>query len=64
MQHSITTTGLKNEVSKICPLKLVYQLGLKGVMSTELRTVWVFQKAGSSSSWAHQESRTAKKQKF
>lgn len=40
---------LKTEVSKLCPLKLIYKLGLKGVMSAEIRTVWVFRKMSETS---------------
>ena len=36
---------LKNRVHQITSLKLVYNLGLMGVMSEKIRDVWVFQKA-------------------
>lgn len=35
---------LKEKVHLICDLKLVFNLGLKGVMSNKTRDVWVFQK--------------------
>lgn len=35
---------LKQTVHTLCPLKLVAKLGLRGVMSDQLRPVWVFQK--------------------
>lgn len=55
---------LKNDVCKTCPLRLVYKIGLQGIMSTEMRSVWVFQKAGGLSSSVHQESRREKRQKI
>jgi len=35
---------LKQTVQTLCPLKLVGKLGLRGVVSDQLRPVWVFQK--------------------
>jgi hypothetical protein len=35
---------LKEQVHTFCGLRLQYQIGLKGVMSGEIRKVWVFQK--------------------
>mmetsp|Transcript_420 Transcript_420/g.676 ORF Transcript_420/g.676 Transcript_420/m.676 type:complete len:737 (+) Transcript_420:51-2261(+) len=45
-----TTAGeivpfLKERVQTICPLKLVFRIGLQGVKSNQIRDVWVFQKA-------------------
>lgn len=38
---------LKEKVHLICDLKLVFNLGLKGVMSNKTRDVWIFQKANA-----------------
>ena len=35
---------LKNVVQHICHLKLIHRIGLKGLMSGETRTVWIFKK--------------------
>jgi len=39
---------LKQDVHNICPLKLIHRIGLKGLMSGETRTVWIFKKIASS----------------
>ena len=41
---------LQHQVHRICPLTLDHRLALKGKMSGELRTVWVFLKSKTSSS--------------
>lgn len=38
---------LKQQVQRLCPLKLVSRVGLHGMMSNKTRTVWIYRKSAA-----------------